>query len=142
MAASNIYDVIIVGGGPAGLSAALVLGRSRRRVLVFDEGRPRNAASLALHGYLTRDGISPAEFHRIGREQLAKYDSVGFATALAVDVARTDTGFRVQSSDGQCVHARKLLLAAGVVDALPHIDGLRELYRSPVSSSVILHYSW
>jgi len=71
-----MYDVIIVGAGPAGLSAALVLGRCRRRVLVCDSGRPRNAASQALHGYLTRDGIAPAELLRIGRDQLRQYDTI------------------------------------------------------------------
>src|SRR3954470_1601535 len=71
-----MYDVIIVGAGPAGLSAALMLGRSRRRVLVCDTGRPRNAASHALHGFLSRDGIDPKELLRIGREQLQQYDTV------------------------------------------------------------------
>jgi thioredoxin reductase len=70
------YDVIIVGAGPAGLSAALMLGRCRRSVVVFDTGKPRNAASRALHGYLTRDGISPHDFLRLARGELAQYDSV------------------------------------------------------------------
>ncbi|MCA1686935.1 MAG: FAD-dependent oxidoreductase, partial [Planctomycetia bacterium] len=67
------YDVLVVGGGPAGLSAALVLGRCRRRVLVLDSGRPRNAAARALHGYLTRDGLDPREFLRLGRGDLTRY---------------------------------------------------------------------
>src|SRR3982751_6312013 len=70
------YDVLIVGGGPAGLSAALVLGRCRRRVLVVDAGRPRNAASPALHGFLSRDGMAPGELLRVGREQLRVYEGV------------------------------------------------------------------
>lgn len=72
----TLYDVIIVGAGPAGLSAALVLGRSRRRVLVCNEGEHRNAASGALHGFLTRDGIDPRELLRISRQQLDRYDTV------------------------------------------------------------------
>src|ERR1700692_583408 len=70
------FDVVIVGGGPAGLSAGLILGRCRRRVLICDDGRPRNAPSQALHGFLTRDGVAPAELRRIGREQLRGYDTV------------------------------------------------------------------
>lgn len=128
----RVYDVIIVGAGPAGLSAALVLGRSRRAVLVFDDGKPRNAASLALHGYLTRDGISPGEFRRIAREQIAEYDSVRFTQTAVINVARTDAGFQVQSSDGESVFARKLLLAAGVTDALPSIEGFSEFYGAGV----------
>src|SRR3954468_18275143 len=71
--ADSSYDVVIVGGGPSGLSAALVLGRCRRRVLVIDSGRPRNAAAQAMHGYLSRDGINPRELLRIGREEVAAY---------------------------------------------------------------------
>ena len=70
------YDVIIVGAGPAGLNAALILGRCRRSVLICDNGRPRNAASHALHGYLTRDGIDPREFLTLGRQELKRYETV------------------------------------------------------------------
>lgn len=124
----DLWDVIIVGAGPAGLNAALVLGRCRRRVLVFDNGKPRNAASRALHGFLTRDGIAPTELRRIGREQIAKYESVRFIDATVVEAARADGGFWVQTSDGQGFSTRKLLLAAGVVDELPEIEGFEELY--------------
>src|SRR3954462_11054139 len=81
-----LYDVLIVGGGPAGLSAALVLGRCRRRVLVVDSGRPRNAAARAMHGYLSRDGINPRQLLRLGREEIARY-GVEFLDA-EVDDAR------------------------------------------------------
>ena len=73
-----MFDVIIVGAGPAGLSAALILGRSLRTVLVCDTGHPRNAASRAMHGYLTRDGMPPSEFLQIGREQMRQYETVEF----------------------------------------------------------------
>lgn len=112
-------DVIIVGAGPAGLSAALVLGRCRRRVLLFDHGKPRNAGSRALHGFLTRDGIAPAELRRIGREQLERYASVALIEAEVTDAAREADGFSVRTRDGRVFGARKLLLAAGVVDELP-----------------------
>ncbi len=81
------FDVIVVGAGPAGLSAALILGRCRRRVLVCDTGHPRNAASHALHGFLTRDGIAPAEFLRLGCEELRRYDTVELR-AVEVTAAR------------------------------------------------------
>jgi thioredoxin reductase len=128
-----MYDVIIVGAGPAGLSAALMLGRCRRRVLVCDTGRPRNAASRAMHGYLTRDGISPEEFLRIGREQLRQYDTVSVSDAEVVGAEyRPDGRFHVAIAGGRELLSRKLLIATGVVDNLPDIDGFRELYGRSV----------
>lgn len=122
------WDVIVVGAGPAGLSAALVLGRCRRTVLVIDDAKPRNAVSRALHGFLTRDGIAPAEFRRIAREQLAPYDSVTILQASVADAAREGEGFSVTTTAGGRFLARKLLLAAGVQDALPAITGFQQLY--------------
>jgi len=123
-----MYDVVIVGAGPAGLSAALILGRSRRRVLVCDTGKPRNAASRAMHGYLTRDGIPPAEFLGIAREQLAPYDTIEMRD-LEVTVAECIDGrFRSTFADGSFVLSRKLLIATGVVDNLPEIPGFRDFY--------------
>jgi thioredoxin reductase len=124
-----MFDVIIVGAGPAGLSAALILGRSRRRVLVCDSGRPRNAASLALHGYLTRDGVPPRELLAIGRRELANYDTVELRDVSADDaICEPDGGFRVTLEDGAVVRSRKLLIATGVCDNLPAIDGFQEFY--------------
>lgn len=121
-------DVVIVGGGPAGLNAALVLGRCRRNVLLFDDGKPRNAVSHALHGFLSRDGIAPAEMRAIAHTQLAKYPSVAVNEDRVVDAIRTDYGFLVTTRTGRRVRARKLLLAAGVVDDLPIHPGFRDLY--------------
>lgn len=128
----DLYDVVIVGAGAAGLSAALILGRCRRSVLVCDTGRPRNAASRALHGYLTRDGIAPREFVAIGREQLAQYDTVTLRDVEVVDAECRDSRFVVTLAGGGQVASRKLLLATGVVDNLPQIEGLADLYGKSV----------
>lgn len=126
-------DVVIVGGGPAGLSAALMLGRSRRSVVVFDNGKPRNAPSRALHGYLTRDGIAPADFLRLARAELAHYDSVRIRDEdVSAAECRPGDGFVVTLQSGETLQARKLLLATGVVDNLPDIPGFRELYGRSV----------
>jgi thioredoxin reductase len=127
------FDVVIVGAGPAGLSAALMLGRCRRSVLVCDTGRPRNAASLALHGYLTRDGVPPRELLAIGRRELDVYDTVHLRDVGAADAACDDRGmFQVTLDDGSVVQSRKLLIATGVCDNLPAIDGIQELYGRSV----------
>jgi thioredoxin reductase len=128
-----MYDVVIVGAGPAGLSAALMLGRCRRSVLLCDTGRPRNAASNSLNAYLTRDGIRPAEFLALARQELVKYETVELRPVGVVDAeCRDDKRFAVTLASGERVHARKLLLATGVVDNVPAIEGFRELYGRSV----------
>jgi thioredoxin reductase len=124
-----MHDVIIVGGGPAGLSAALMLGRCRRSVLLFDTRAPRNAAALALHGYLTRDGIPPAEFLRLARKELETYETIEVRDGDVVSAeCEADGRFAVTLKDGQRFQSRKLLLATGVCDNLPDIPGFKELY--------------
>lgn len=125
---NDLLDVIIVGGGPAGLSAALVLGRCRRRAIVFDAGHPRNEASHAMHGYLSRDGIAPAEFLKISREQLVPYDTIELRHVKVVDVERAGSGFTAIVEGGERISARMLLLATGLVDELPEIEGFRQFY--------------
>lgn len=127
-----MLDVIIVGAGPAGLSAALVLGRCRRRVLVCDAGHSRNAASHGLHGYLTRDGIEPAEFLDIARQQLHPYETIELRQTKVIDARRLDDGFEVTLRSGERISSRKLLLATGVVDDIPSIEGLLDLYGRSV----------
>ena len=126
------WDCIIVGGGPAGLSAALILGRARRRVLVLDAGTPRNHCSVSMHGYLTRDGIAPAAFLRAAREELEPYRSVELRDAEVIDAEAAATGFRVRPADGNWLEATTLLLATGVVDDIPSIDGIGRFYGRTV----------
>jgi thioredoxin reductase len=125
-------DAVIVGAGPAGLSAALILGRCRRRVLVCDTGHGRNAASHALHGFLTRDGIEPAELRRVGREQLSRYTTVEVRDIAVIDAKCEPHGFAVTLADGTELSCRKLLLATGVSDELPPIEGFLSFYGSSV----------
>ncbi len=122
-----MFDVLVVGGGPAGLSAALMLGRCRRRVLVCDVGQPRNRRSTALHGYLTRDGTAPALFNDLGRRELAAY-GVEFRCIGVIDAIRENDHYSVSLANGSAERARYLLLATGVVDDVPPIIGLAECY--------------
>lgn len=124
----KIYDCAIVGGGPAGLNAALVLGRARREVALIDSGQPRNAVTHASHGFITRDGVEPAEFRRIGYSEVLGYPSVEHWPAKVDDIRRTEDGFLLLTSTGESIHARKLLLAAGLREVLPDIAGVREFY--------------
>ena len=126
------YECIIVGAGPAGLSAALMLGRCRRRVLVCHAGETRNARSSGIHNYLTRDGTPPAEFLALARREISQYPTVEFREVEVLDAARTPDGFRLVCADGRQLGARTLLLATGVVDELPKIDGLASLYGTSV----------
>jgi thioredoxin reductase len=127
-----MYDVMIVGGGPAGLSAALILGRCRRRVLVCDLGKPRNAPSRAVHGFLTCDGTPPLAFLEMARRELAAYDTVEYRRVEAMRIERLDGGFRATLATGDLVTARKVLLATGVIDEIPPVKGVRELYGASV----------
>ncbi len=127
-----MVDVIIVGGSVAGLSAALVLGRARRKVVVLDSQQPRNAQSPGVHNFLSRDGILPAELRQIGRDQLKPYPSVEVRFATAEHAQAIDGGFVVKLDDGSEIASRKLLLASGVIDELPQIAGMAELWGSSV----------
>lgn len=128
----NLFDVIIVGGGSAGLSAALVLGRSKKRVLVCDAGEPRNAVSNAAHSFFSRDGIAPAELLHIGREQLRPYDSVEIINAKVVNAKKKNNKFQITLDNGTHYVSQKLLLATGVKDNLPEIEGFKKLWEKSV----------
>jgi thioredoxin reductase len=130
------YDVLIIGAGSAGLSAALTLGRCRRRVLLADGGPPRNAPSPAVHSFFTRDGIKPAALLHLGHEQLAPYPTVEARELKIKQLTKLAHGFRAtgENSQGypQEVTTRRVLLATGVHDVLPPLPGFRELWGSSV----------
>ncbi|MFE5712313.1 NAD(P)/FAD-dependent oxidoreductase [Streptomyces sp. NPDC056501] len=126
------YDVVVVGGGAAGLSAALILGRSRRRTLVVDAGEPRNAPAAHMHGVLSRDGLSPAAYLEAGRREIAEYGvewRAGRVTGAAPD---GHGGFTVSLADGTNVAARRLVVTTGLVDELPKVDGVAERWGRDV----------
>lgn len=126
------YDVLVVGGGPAGLSAALNLGRALARVLVIDADRPRNAATLRSHGFLTRDGVPPQELRRLAREELAAYPNVEVRRRVrVVALRRSGNGFAAEIGRREAettVTARAVLLATGLRETLPAVPNLRGFY--------------
>src|SRR3954463_12003273 len=123
-----MYDVIIVGAGPVGLRSALMLGRKRRTVLVCDTGKPRNAASHGMHGFISRDGMPPREFLRVVREQMTQYETVAFRDVEVTCAECIDGRFHVSLDGGERLTSRKLLIATGVVDHVPDIPGFDRLY--------------
>ncbi len=131
------YDVVVVGGGAAGLSAALVLGRARHRTLVVDAGEPRNAPSSHMQGYLTRDGMAPAEFLALGREEIARYD-VELVRDRVVDVTPGED-FTVALEKGASVRARRLIVATGLKDEMPDVPGVAERFGRDVLHCPFCH---
>ena len=126
----TMYDVVVIGGGAAGLSGALTLGRARRSVLVVDAGEPRNAPASGIHGFLTRDGTNPAELLEAGREEVRRYGARVIDGRVAS--AAIDGGFTVELEDGRRVGARRLLVATGLIDELPDVPGVQERWGRDV----------
>ena len=125
------YDVVVIGGGAAGLSGALALVRARRRVLVIDSSAPRNAPAAHVHNFLTRDGTPPGELYSLGRAEVAGYGGE-FVPGAVTGAARDDDGFTVTLADGGTVRARRLLVTTGLVDELPDVPGLAERWGRDV----------
>lgn len=136
---SEVFDVVVIGGGPAGLSAALNLVRARQRVLLLDGNRPRNAATLNSHGFLTRDGVSPLELRKLGRDEVAGYAEAEVQFALVTQVSLDDAGFRVvadgiRGSASRDVRTRRVLVATGLTETLPAIGNMRAYYGTALHS--------
>jgi thioredoxin reductase len=132
-------DVAVIGAGPAGLSAALILARARRSVLVVDSNRPRNAATLASHGFLTRDGISPLELRKLGRQELAEYPHVTFSQAVVESVRRGRDRFAVAAKSrtgAVCGRAKVVVIATGLSEVLPNLPTLRAFYGTSIHSCI------
>lgn len=123
MKQENSFDVIIVGGSYAGLSAAMSLGRSLRKVLVIDSGKPCNIQTPYSHNFLTQDGKTPKEISTIAKEQVKKYDTVEFYEGLATEGKKTENGFEIRTKRGEVFEAKKLIFATGIVDDVPNIKG-------------------
>jgi thioredoxin reductase len=125
------YDVVVIGGGPAGLSGGVALARALRTVLVIDAGEPRNAPAEGIHNFLTRDNVPPAEFAGIGRAEVRRFGGE-VRDGRVVSAIRTGAGFALTLADGDVVSARRLLVAAGITDRLPDIPGVRERWGHTV----------
>jgi thioredoxin reductase len=131
------YAVVVIGGGAAGLSAALVLGRARHHTLVVDAGEPRNAPAAHMQGYLSRDGMPPAEFLAIGREEIARY-GVELVRDRVVEVDKGED-FTVVLAGGRTVRARRLIVATGLKDELPAVPGVAERFGRDVLHCPFCH---
>jgi thioredoxin reductase len=129
---ADIYDVIIAGGGAAGLSAALVLGRCRRRILLYDDGRHRNSASHAIHCLLGQEGTPPRKLYAAARGELQQYETVTLRPGRVTEISPVGSQFSVTCSDGSSLTARKILLATGLKDVVPKLDGIEPLYGRSV----------
>ncbi|MGX5665195.1 NAD(P)/FAD-dependent oxidoreductase [Rhizobium daejeonense] len=127
-----LFDAIVIGGSFAGLSAAMQLVRARRQVLIIDAGRPRNRYAEASHGFLGQDGVSPAAIRKTALDQLQRYPTFTLREGVAVAAERTSSSFAVELGSGESFESRRLILATGVTDTLPAIEGMEPLWGRDV----------
>ena len=120
------YEVIIIGGSYSGLSAAMALGRSLRKTLVIDSGKPCNEQTPHSHNFLTQDGKSPKEIAENARKQVGEYETLHFHQGKAVDAKKSETGFEVTTEEGEKFYSKKLIIATGITDEIPNIKGFKE----------------
>jgi thioredoxin reductase len=123
-----VLDCAIIGGGPAGLNAALVLGRAKRSVMLFDDNKPRNAVTQHSHGFITRDGVRPAEFRAIGQREITQYPSVEISPTRVETVRKQGPTFELVARSGETFEARTLILATGIQETLPAVEGIYDYY--------------
>ncbi|WP_214698742.1 MULTISPECIES: NAD(P)/FAD-dependent oxidoreductase [unclassified Exiguobacterium] len=126
------YEVIVIGGGAAGLSSALVFGRSKRKVLVLDANTARNRVTHASHGYLTRDGVKPELFKSIGLGEIKAYPTVTYVETKVTALEKIEGIFTVQTDNGDSFASPRVIVAAGIKEKLPAIKGLQNVYGSTV----------
>lgn len=130
-----LYDCAIIGGGPAGLNAALVLGRSRRNTVLFDDDNGRNLVTREAHGFITRDGICPEEFKRLGHEDIQKYGSVKTENGRVVKIDRVSkTHYELTADSGEVFHSIKIIIAAGLKEELPNVPDIEKFYGTSLFS--------
>ncbi|MGB7365394.1 NAD(P)/FAD-dependent oxidoreductase [Carnobacterium jeotgali] len=130
-----MIDVVVIGGGPAGMSAALVAGRGRKQVLLIDEEKPRNAVTHESHAFLTRDGIKPEVFREKGRRDLLKYPTISIKKSkiLSIEKALEDS-FELTAESGEVINAKSVVLATGLTETLPNVKGIENYYGSSIFS--------
>ncbi|AYJ90438.1 NAD(P)/FAD-dependent oxidoreductase [Bacillus safensis] len=129
-----LLDCAIIGGGPAGLSAALVVGRGRKQVIVFDDELPRNRVTQESHGFITNDGMTPFEIRRAGEADLQKYPNIKIKRSRIVDIQKKEERFTLLTHEGDTLKAKKIILATGLQDILPEIEGIHDVYGKTLFS--------
>ncbi|MGJ3417713.1 NAD(P)/FAD-dependent oxidoreductase [Bacillus sp. Je.9.29.b] len=129
-----LLDCAIIGGGPAGLSAALVVGRGRKQVTVFDDELPRNRVTQESHGFITNDGMTPFEIRQAGEADLQKYPNITIKRSRIVDIQKKEESFTLLTHEGDAFEAKKIILATGLQDILPEIEGIHDVYGKTLFS--------
>jgi thioredoxin reductase len=128
MLPKNSFDVIIIGGSYSGLAAAMALGRALRKVLIIDDGKPCNIQTPYSHNFLTNDGKPPSEISAIARFEVFKYPTITFLNGLAINATENDSGFEIQVASGEKFMGKKIILATGIRDRLPGIEGIHSCW--------------